>query len=90
MNCLDKLEKKFGSLAIHNIAVYIVIGQVGIWLLSFGYVNSDGSNALLERMLFDSHRVLEGGAISDITRQHRVIIFNVVASSKLNHQSASL
>ena len=54
MNFLDKLEGRFGSLAIHNIAIYIVAGQAGIWLLSFGYVNSDGSNALMERMLFDS------------------------------------
>ena len=60
MNLLDKLERRFGSLAIHNIAIYIVAGQVGIWLLSFGYVNSDGSNALLERMLFDSSLVLQG------------------------------
>ena len=60
MNFLDKLERKLGSLAIHNIAIYIVAGQVGIWLLSFGYVNSNGSNALLERMLFDSKLVLEG------------------------------
>lgn len=60
MNFLDKLERRFGALTIHNIAIYIVAGQVGIWLLSFGYVNSDGSNALLERMLFDSSLVLQG------------------------------
>ena len=60
MNFLDKLEGRFGSLAIHNIAIYIVAGQAGIWLLSFGYVNSDGSNALMERMLFDSRLVLQG------------------------------
>ena len=60
MNFLDKLEGRFGSLAIHNIAIYIVAGQAGIWLLSFGYVKSDGSNALMERMLFDSRLVLQG------------------------------
>lgn len=60
MTFLDKLEKRFGSFAIGNIAVYLVLGQVAIWILSWGYVDHDGSNALLERMLFDSRAVLEG------------------------------
>jgi hypothetical protein len=60
MTFLDKLESRFGSLAISNIAAYLVLGQVAIFILSLGYIDHDGSNALFERMYFDSTRVLEG------------------------------
>lgn len=60
MALLDKLERKFGTFAIGNIAAYIVAGQVAVFILSLSYVNHDGSNAFLDRMLFDSGLVLEG------------------------------
>lgn len=60
MTFLDKLERKFGAYAIGNIAAYLVVGQVAVWVLSLGYVNHDGTNALFERMFFDSRLVLEG------------------------------
>ena len=63
MTFLDKLERKFGGLAISNIAAYIVGGQVVIWLLSRNFREVDGSNALLKRMLFDSAKVLEGDVL---------------------------
>ena len=37
MKWIDKLEKRFGHLAIHNLALYLVIGQVFVFsLLYFG------------------------------------------------------
>lgn len=63
MTLLDKLERKFGGWAISNIAAYIVGGQVVIWLLSWNFREFDGSNPFLERMLFDSAKVLEGDVL---------------------------
>jgi hypothetical protein len=63
MTFLDKLERKFGSWAIPNIAAYLVGGQVVIWLLSWGFREFDGSNAMLERMLFDPEKVLQGDVL---------------------------
>ena len=63
MTLLDKLERKFGGWAISNIAAYIVGGQVVIWLLSWNFREFDGSNSFLERMLFDSAKVLEGDVL---------------------------
>ena len=63
MTFLDKLERKFGSWAIPNIAAYLVGGQVVIWFLSLNFLEFDGSNSMLERMLFDSSKVLEGDVL---------------------------
>lgn len=34
MSIFDKLERKFGFLAIHNLTLYIVVGQVGVYLMA--------------------------------------------------------
>jgi hypothetical protein len=60
MTFLEKLERKFGSLAIHNIAIYIVVGQIAVWFLALTTVGPDGASPLLELMVFDSRLVLEG------------------------------
>lgn len=60
MTILDKLERKFGSLAIPNIAMYVVIGQVATWLLAMSTLSPSGSSPLLELMVFDSRLVLQG------------------------------
>ncbi len=60
MTILDKLERKLGGFAIPNIAMYIVIGQVGTWLLAMSTLNPDKTSPLLELMVFDSRLVLQG------------------------------
>lgn len=60
MTILDKLERKFGSLAIHNIAIYIVVGQIAVWILAISTVSPAGTSPLLELMVFDSRLVLQG------------------------------
>jgi hypothetical protein len=41
MKWIDKLEKRFGHLAIHNLALYLVIGQVFVFaLINFGRMAS--------------------------------------------------
>lgn len=35
MNWIDKLEKRFGGLAIQNLALYLVVGQVAVWSLTW-------------------------------------------------------
>ncbi len=60
MEFLKKLERKLGFLAVPNIATYLVVGQVAIWLLSLGYERPNGSNALLEQMAFNAKLVFEG------------------------------
>ena len=34
MSFLDKLEKRFGFLAIHNLTLYIVVGQIAVYLMA--------------------------------------------------------
>lgn len=60
MTLLDKLERKFGSLAIPNIAMYIVVGQVVVWLLAIITLDPSGNSPLLSLMVFDSRLVLQG------------------------------
>ncbi len=60
MTLLDKLERRFGSLPIANIAAYIVVGQIAIWLLDAFAQGPDGRSPLLGLMIFDSQLVLKG------------------------------
>ncbi|MBK1879051.1 rhomboid family intramembrane serine protease [Pelagicoccus mobilis] len=34
MSLIDKLERKLGFLAIHNLTVYLVVGQIGIFIMA--------------------------------------------------------
>ena len=60
MTLLDKLERKFGSWAISNIAAYLVLGQLAIFILSLRFYGHDNSNPFLELMLFDPAAVRAG------------------------------
>ncbi len=54
LNLLDKLERKFGSLAIPNVTLYIVVGQ------AFFYLAAYSGKLDVGRMLMIPARVLDG------------------------------
>lgn len=58
MKLMDKMERKFGFLAIHNLTLYIVVGQALTFLMIV--MRPEGAERVLALMSFNFSRFLDG------------------------------